>query len=68
MSEQPENQSDSTAPYDPDQDPDTQAESLNPRTGAQAGDAAEAPDDEGYEDTDADPANLNPRSTESDQT
>jgi hypothetical protein len=66
MSEQPENQRDSTAPYDPDQDPDAQAESLNPRSGEQASEAGETPDEE-YEDTDADPANLNPRSTQDDE-
>jgi hypothetical protein len=57
MSEQPENQSDSTSPYDPDQDPDTQPGSLHPRSGAQAQETWT----EDYEDTDADPANLNPR-------
>jgi hypothetical protein len=51
-------ENDSTAPYDPDQDPDAQPASLNPREGAQAsGDAASDAD------TDAEPANLNPRST-----
>lgn len=51
-----------TTPYDPDQDPDTQSDMLNPRTGEQAsgvGDPDLGP--EATEDTDADPANLNPR-------
>jgi len=58
MSEQPER----ATPYDPDQDPDAQPSSLNPRTGDQASDTGES-----YEDTDADPANLNPRTTEGDE-
>lgn len=44
--------------YDPDQDPDTDPEQLNPRTGEAA--AGGAPDDPDA-DTDADPAMLNPR-------
>lgn len=56
MSEQPQG----TSPYDPDEDPDAQPESLNPREGAQARSSDEG-DDAG--DTDADPDNMNPRST-----
>ncbi|WP_164545256.1 hypothetical protein [Antribacter gilvus] len=56
MSENP----DRTTPYDPDDDPDTQPASLNPREGEQAsGQPTEGRGE--YEDTDADPANLNPR-------
>lgn len=51
-------ENDSTAPYDPDQDPDAQPESLNPRVGDQASGEAESDSD-----TDAEAANLNPRST-----
>ncbi len=43
--------------YDPAEDPDTDPEMLNPRTGEQA--EGGAPDDD--TDTDADPASLNPR-------
>jgi hypothetical protein len=58
MSEQPQG----TSPYDPDEDPDAQPESLNPREGDQARSSDEVQGDaEG--DTDADPDNLNPRST-----
>ncbi|WP_166436031.1 hypothetical protein [Cellulomonas shaoxiangyii] len=49
-----------TTGYDPDQDPDTDPSSLNPRAGAAASDEGE---DAGG-DPDADPNNLNPRSTE----
>jgi hypothetical protein len=42
--------------YDPAQDPDSDPEMLNPRTGTQA-----AGGDEGDPDTDAEPDNLNPR-------
>ncbi|GIG41655.1 hypothetical protein [Cellulomonas phragmiteti] len=55
--------SDDTTGYDPDQDPDTDPEQLNPRTGdAAAGGSADAPG----ADTDADPATLNPRTPSSD--
>jgi hypothetical protein len=58
MSEQPQG----TSPYDPEEDPDAQPESLNPREGDQARSSDEFQGDaEG--DTDADPDNLNPRST-----
>jgi hypothetical protein len=58
MTEQPEG----TSPYDPDEDPDAQAESLNPRSGGQARES------EPYEgDPDADPDNVNPRSTIDDE-
>jgi hypothetical protein len=50
---------DSTQPYDPEQDPDSDPEMLNPRTGAQAEGDHEGSDG----DTDAAPDNLNPRST-----
>lgn len=50
---------DSTRGYDPDQDPDSDPEMLNPRTGSQAAGGDQDPD----QDTDADPDNLNPRST-----
>jgi hypothetical protein len=46
---------DSTQAYDPADDPDTDPEMLNPRTGA------EASGEEDATDPDADPANLNPR-------
>ncbi|WP_155377515.1 hypothetical protein [Cellulomonas sp. JZ18] len=52
--------SEETTGYDPAQDPDSDPESLNPRTGAQASGAASAESG----DPDADPDNLNPRSTE----
>jgi hypothetical protein len=52
-------QGDTNAGYDPEQDPDAQPESLNPRTGEEA--SSQGGQDEEYEDTDADPANLNPR-------
>ncbi|MFF1528316.1 hypothetical protein [Cellulomonas sp. NPDC058312] len=48
---------DSTQGYDPTQDPDTDPEMLNPRTGSQAADDGDAGD------PDADPDNLNPRGT-----
>ncbi len=58
MTEQPEG----STPYDPDEDPDAQPESLNPRAGGQARSS------EPYEgDPDADPDNLNPRSTIDDE-
>ncbi len=58
MSEQPEG----TSPYDPDEDPDTQPASLNPRTGDQARSTETT---EG--DSDADPDMMNPRSTTDDE-
>jgi hypothetical protein len=50
-----------TTGYDPDQDPDTDPGSLNPRTGGAASDEG---DGAAGGDPDADPGNLNPRSTE----
>jgi hypothetical protein len=55
MSEQPQG----TSPYDPDEDPDAQPESLNPREG----DQARSSDGDVEGDTDADPDTMNPRST-----
>ncbi|MBO3089977.1 hypothetical protein [Cellulomonas dongxiuzhuiae] len=48
--------SEETTGYDPDQDPDSDPASLNPRTGAAA-----SGDPESDDDTDAEAANLNPR-------
>ncbi len=58
MSEQPEG----TSPYDPDEDPDAQPDSLNPRTGDQARSTEPT---EGDADADADM--MNPRSTIDDE-
>lgn len=50
---------DSTQGYDPAEDPDTDPEMLNPRTGSQAAGGSTG---DGT-DPDADPDNLNPRGT-----
>ncbi|TQL01799.1 hypothetical protein [Cellulomonas sp. SLBN-39] len=53
--------SDPTTGYDPQEDPDSDPQMLNPREGAQAS-AGAAPDADG--DPDADPDALNPRADE----